>query len=134
MKKDWNNEEFVLEAVKQDGDSLYYASTRLQDNGQIVLEAVKKNGLSLYFASYRLKDNEQIVLEAVKQDGDSLYHASKRLQDNEQFVLEAVKNSNDIEHFWKNFISEKMQKNSKVKIAYLVKIGKIKKVTENLLI
>jgi predicted secreted acid phosphatase len=76
----WDNEQEVLERVKQDGNALYYASKRLQDNEKIVLEAVKQYGYALYWASKRLQDNEKIVLEAVKQDGETLYHASERLQ------------------------------------------------------
>ena len=41
----------MLEAVKQNGPALQYASVALQDDHEIVLEAVKKYGHALRFAS-----------------------------------------------------------------------------------
>ena len=38
------DKEFVLEAVKQNGDVLEYASKELQSDKEFVLEAVKQNG------------------------------------------------------------------------------------------
>jgi hypothetical protein len=89
--EDWNDFDFVLSQVKQDGYALQFASGRLQDNEDIVREAVKQNGLALCYASERLKDNEDIVKIAVKQNGWALRYASERLQDNEEIVREAVK-------------------------------------------
>ena len=45
-----------------------------------VLEAVKRNGELLYFASAALRDDREIVLEAVKQYGDALECASAGLR------------------------------------------------------
>ena len=58
----------VLEAVKQNGWALQYASAALKDDRQIVLEAVKQDGYALEYASAALKDDREIVLEVVKQD------------------------------------------------------------------
>ena len=55
----------VLEAVKQNGCALQYASAALQDDHEIVLEAVKQNGRALEYASATLKDDREIMLEAV---------------------------------------------------------------------
>jgi hypothetical protein len=45
---DWSDKEFILEAVKQNGYSLKYASKELKNDKEVVLEAVKQNGDSLY--------------------------------------------------------------------------------------
>ena len=49
----------------------------LQDDREIVLEAVKQYGVALEFASAALKDDREIV-EAVKQNGFALEYASLR--------------------------------------------------------
>ena len=41
------NKEFVLKAVKETGKLLEYASPRLQDDKEVVLEALKQDGESL---------------------------------------------------------------------------------------
>lgn len=41
--------------------------TGLKDEEEIVLEAVKQNGLSFAYASQRIKHDNEIALEAVKQ-------------------------------------------------------------------
>ena len=46
----------MLEAVKQNGRALYYASAALKDDHEIVLEAVKQNGRALRFASAELRN------------------------------------------------------------------------------
>ena len=58
--------EVVLEAVKEKGSSLEYASPRLKNDKDVVLESLKVSGWALEFASERLKDDKDVVLEAVK--------------------------------------------------------------------
>ena len=67
-----NNKEIILEAVKQNGNALKYASEDLRNDIDIVLEAVKENGVALVYASNNLKNNREIVLEAVKECGRAL--------------------------------------------------------------
>ena len=81
----------VLEAVKQNGGALYFASAALKDDREIVLEVVKQHGKALEYASAALKDDRDIVLEAVKQNRCALKHASAALKDDREIVLEAVK-------------------------------------------
>ena len=52
----------MLEAVKQDGWALEYASIRLKDDEAVVLQALKQNVFSLRFASERLRNNKIFVL------------------------------------------------------------------------
>ena len=88
----------VIEAVKQDGRALKYASAELRGNieksdldyenkmqksKEVVLEAVKQNGRALVYASPELKADREIVLEAVKQHGEALKYASPALRDGE---------------------------------------------------
>ena len=44
------------------------------------MEAVKENGFALRFASERLKDDKEIVLEAVKENENSFQFVSARLK------------------------------------------------------
>lgn len=52
----WNNKEQVLEAVKQDGNNLQYASQELQSDKQLVITAVKQDRQALKFASSALQE------------------------------------------------------------------------------
>jgi endonuclease/exonuclease/phosphatase family metal-dependent hydrolase len=81
---------FILEAVKQNGLALAYASYKLQKDKDVVLEAVKQNGLALAYASYKLQKDKDVVLEAVKQNGLALLHASYDLRKDRTIVLAAV--------------------------------------------
>ena len=47
----------VLEAVKQDGDALQYASEELRADREVVMEAVKQNAYALFYASEELQDD-----------------------------------------------------------------------------
>ena len=62
-------EEITLEAVKNDGYALDYASEELKADRQIVLEVVKNKGDALEYASEELKSDKEIVLAAVKNEG-----------------------------------------------------------------
>jgi hypothetical protein len=86
-----DDREMVLQAVKECGDLLQFASTELLDDREIVLEAVKQNGYALQYASEAMRNDHEIVLEAVKQSGYALEYASAALQDDREIVLEAVK-------------------------------------------
>ena len=86
-----NNKTFMLQAVKQKGYALRYASDELRNDRDIVLEAVKQNGHVLRDASDELRNDRDIVLEAVKQRGRALQYASDELRNNGDIVLEAVK-------------------------------------------
>ena len=44
------------------------------------MEAVKQNGRALEFASKELRGDKEVVMKAVKQNGDALMYASKELQ------------------------------------------------------
>lgn len=82
-----NNFDFMLEAVKIDGNNLMWASDEQKNDDKIVLEAVKQNGLALRWASYRLTYNLEIVLEAIKKDGVAIKFASDTIVQEIMFKL-----------------------------------------------
>ena len=71
-----------MEAVKQSGHALAYASDELRIITTLAMDAVKQSGSALEFASVELKNNYDIVLEAVKQNGSALRYASVKLRNN----------------------------------------------------
>ena len=68
----WNEYNFCLEAVKQNGLALYYIK---EQTPEICLEAVKHNGLALYYVK---KQTKEICLEAVKQNGYALKYVKEQ--------------------------------------------------------
>jgi len=72
--QNWNDKDFVLEKVKQDGWCLYYASKELRGNKEVVLEAVRQSGGALRFASKELRKDKEVVLEAMIQDWKAKLH------------------------------------------------------------
>ena len=66
----------MLDAVKIDGQELYYASKQLRDDYDVVLEAVKNKGLILKYASKRLRANRDIAVAAVASDKRALEYIS----------------------------------------------------------
>ena len=69
----------VLEAVKQDGNALKFASDELKGDRVVVMEAVKQNGWALEYAAEELRGDREVVLEAVKQSGWALQYAGSLL-------------------------------------------------------
>ena len=88
---DRNNKNLVIEAVKQNGLALEYASNALKNDKEIVTIAVKQNGLALEYASNALKNDKEIVTIAVKQNGWMLDYASDALKEDQEIVSLAVK-------------------------------------------
>jgi len=52
--ENWNDKDFALEKVKQNGLDLYYASYELRNDKEVVLTAIKRNGRALLerYSSY----------------------------------------------------------------------------------
>ena len=55
----------MINAAKNDGQILYFASESLRDDKDVVLEAVKNKPIILKYASKRLRNDKQIAIEAV---------------------------------------------------------------------
>jgi len=80
----------VLEAVKENGAALAYAGVEHQADKGIVLEAVRTNGFALQHAMHALQSDKDVVRVAVKQKGRALLYASDVLRADKEIVLEAV--------------------------------------------
>ena len=52
--------EEMLEAVRNDGNALEYASDTLKADREVVLEAVKQNGYALEYASEELQNDPEL--------------------------------------------------------------------------
>ena len=82
-----------MEAVKQHGNALTYASAELRGDREIVMEAVKQNGHALGEVSAELKDDREIVLAAVASNHHALVHATMKLRRDREIVLHAIAQS-----------------------------------------
>ncbi len=94
---EWENKEFCLEAVKENGDFLGYVNNQTEE---MCLEAVKQNGNALYFVK---NQTEEICLEAVKRDGCALHYIKNQT---EEICLEAVKQNGMTLSFVRNQTEE----------------------------
>ena len=61
----WNDKQAVLEAVKQDGIKLGYASEELRADKEVVLAALKQSDKAFRYVSGELKTDKEIVLAAL---------------------------------------------------------------------
>ena len=83
----------MLQAVKNAGITLIYATRKLTEDKEIVLAAVKNNGRALYYACDELKADKEVVLAAVKNDGSAIEFASASLQKEKDVRLASVRNN-----------------------------------------
>ena len=88
MKK---NKDTVLEAVKQNGNSLCHADDSFKKDKEIVLIAVKQNGSAIDCADDSFKKDKEIVLIAVKDNGNALEYVDDSFKKDKEIVLIAVK-------------------------------------------
>ena len=88
-----SSREVVMEAVKQNGYALQYASAELQGDWEFVLEAVKHNVDVLVHTAPELMCDRDFMLAAVKQNGEALRYAGRSLRElasDLEIVLEAM--------------------------------------------
>lgn len=71
----------VLEAVKEDGYVLEYASDALKGDRDVVLAAVEQCGGALEYASDALKGDREVVTAAMEQDRTALQYATPTLRE-----------------------------------------------------
>merc|ERR1712217_697426 len=83
------NKVLVLEAVRQDGLALKYASDVLQADKDVVLAAVTQNGLALAFASNPLKADKVVMLQAMETNGMALAFSSDQMRADKDVVIQA---------------------------------------------
>ena len=116
----WEEPEFVLEAVKEHGCALMFASGQLRNDRQFVAEAVRQRGSALQFVSKDLQSDREIVLEAVRQDGTALQFAAKNLHGDGAIVRAAVQQNGSA----LQFAFEDLQSDRKVVLEAVRKSGR----------
>ena len=114
-----DDREIVFEAVRQNGNSLQYASMSLRNDKEIVMEAIRECTQAFRFASEGLRSDLEVVTQVVNDDDigllafrdhvtnsfkcceekmlgvikveeDSLVHAAKDLLNNTDFMRKAI--------------------------------------------
>ena len=119
-REQWEDLEFVLEAVKEHGCALMFASGQLRNDRQFVTEAVRQRGSALQFVSEDLQSDREIVLEAVRQDGTALQFAAKNLHRDGAIVWAAVQQNGSA----LQFAFEDLQSNRKLVLEAVCKSGR----------
>ena len=66
MKKNCDNKEYVMQAVKENGKLLEFAALEFHDDEEVVKAALEQDGEAMEFVSNRLKDNKEMMLLAIK--------------------------------------------------------------------
>ena len=89
----------VLEAIKQNGFALQFASPEMKKQKEVVIPAVQQNGLALQFADPDLQDDIEVVKAAVQQNGLALHYASTRLKMAKCIVHMAVSDNGEALQF-----------------------------------
>ena len=69
MKQNYDNREYVLNAVSKQGSLLDFAAEQFHDDKEIVLAAIHNNPEALEFASDRLKGDREVVFDSVSKVG-----------------------------------------------------------------
>jgi hypothetical protein len=70
----------VLEAVKQNGYALKYASEELRGDKELVLEAVKNNPLAFDFAGEELQKDIDVMAEVLRHIINATYYKKELTQ------------------------------------------------------
>jgi len=97
---DWNNKEEVLEAIRQNGLNIIYASKEIKEDEEVLLEAIGNNSEAIREVNAALLGNKEFMLKALARsnnatnyrlDANPLIYASEELKHDKEFVLEVVK-------------------------------------------
>ena len=97
-KNSIDDEDIMIEALKNSVHCLEYASERLRSDKKIVLLGLfptKKEGLDVYpmhlsYASDKIKNDKEFILSLVKKSSQFLEFVSDELKDDEEVVLTAL--------------------------------------------
>lgn len=102
LEEDWNDRDFVLATVKQDGYALINASDELQADRDIVLAAVTQDGSALHYASNELKADTDFILTAVAKNGLVLGYVFNMPQNDKDLLATADFSNCDFKAMTKN--------------------------------
>lgn len=83
--------EQIINNIKNGFIKIYELDPKLRDDKDIILEALKENGQALQYASEALRDDEECVIKAMSKNVQMLYFASNRLQSSKE-LLEKIEN------------------------------------------
>ena len=61
-----NDKEIVLEAIKNDGSSIWCASKEIKNNKKMVADAIKNYSCSLKYASEELQNDKNLIIRSLK--------------------------------------------------------------------
>jgi hypothetical protein len=87
------NKNIMMKVVEMDGNALEYIDDSLKKDKDIVLKAIgTNNGHVLRYADDSLRQDKSIVIAAVKTNGSALAYADDILKQDRDVVLEAIKN------------------------------------------
>ena len=89
-KQFWSDRDFVLFAVKQDGEALMFAHATFKKDKEIVKAAVKENGWPFTYADPALKKDRAFVLDLAKLHSAVLTYADASLFKDRKFILAAI--------------------------------------------
>ncbi|HZJ89646.1 MAG TPA: DUF4116 domain-containing protein [Bacilli bacterium] len=95
MNNKWQDEQYVLNRIYDNGALFLKADPNLQNDRAFVLKALQRNPEVYSYLNEVFQDDKEITLLAVSFPGNqSLRYASKRLRDDEEVVLCAIENTN----------------------------------------
>jgi hypothetical protein len=83
---DWNNTQFCMEAIKQNGYTIEFVKNKTND---MYIAAVQQNE---HVLCYIIEQTEEICLEAVKETGEALEHVKNKTY---KICMAAIKQSAD---------------------------------------
>ncbi len=122
QNKKYNDKEYMLTIVQQNGLNLEYASEWISGDKDVVLVAVQQNGQALRHAFAPLRHDKGIVLAAVQQDGQALLFASAELRNDKDVVLAAVQQNG-----WAfKFASAELRNDKDVELAAVQQNGAVR--------
>ena len=102
VKNFQNDREVVLTALKsytRPTCPMAWASEDLKSDRSFVLSAVKETGEALYYVADEFRDDREVVLEAVRSKGYAIQYASDNLLEDKTFLLHAIQINPAVEPF-----------------------------------
>ena len=83
--------EVVLEAVKQNGNALEYASNNFKEDFEIVLTALESLSENVKNNKYRFQNVREVYLAAIKENPVYFKYASDAMRSNKKFIIDAIR-------------------------------------------
>lgn len=82
----------AIKTVSEDGLKLKFLNSEMKSDKYVVIEAIKSNSDSFYYACDLLKQDREFVKEVLKVNGRALYHVSSEFKSDEELVYIAATN------------------------------------------